>query len=216
VSEHARALTQPAMQQRQTATVRKLVLSTQGRVLREIRIERPQLTIGRRPYNDIALDHLTVSGEHAVLHSGDGSTVIHDLRSRNGTLVNGEPVMQRMLADGDDIDIGVYRLRYVLARVTVEPEVLPPAVAQTALLRPLSGGSQALIALERPITSVGSSGASVAVVARRRNGYFITHLEGLSYPLVNGESIGLVAHPLADGDLIELAGTIYQFHLTPR
>jgi pSer/pThr/pTyr-binding forkhead associated (FHA) protein len=205
------------MQHRQTATVRKLVLSTQGRLLREIVIDRRQLTIGRRPYNDVALDHLTVSGEHAVLHSGEGNTVIHDLRSRNGTLVNGEPVMQRVLLHGDEIDIGVYRLQLVLARLTVEPEVLPPAVTQVALLRTLNGAAASgPIALERPITSVGNSGASVAVVARRRNGYFITHLEGLSYPLVNGEPIGLVAHPLVDGDLIELAGTIYQFQLAPR
>ena len=51
----------------------------------------------------------------------------------------------------------------------------------------------------------------VAVVARRPTGYFVTHLEGPAYPLVNGESIGLSAYALRDNDLIELAGTIIQF-----
>ena len=64
-----------------------------------------------------------------------------------------------------------------------------------------------------PIVSIRNGSGQVAVIARRASGYFLTHVEGLAYPLVNGESIGLGAHVLRDNDLIELAGTIIQFSL---
>lgn len=68
------------------------------------------------------------------------------------------------------------------------------------------------VIIDRPIVSVHGSG-HVAVVSRRKNGYFITHLEGLAFPLVNGESIGLTSRQLADGDLIELSGTMIRFRV---
>ncbi len=246
------------MQQDEQATVGKLVLSAGNRILREVLIDRKRLTIGRRPYNDLLLDDLTVSGEHAIVHTVKGDSVIHDLKSRNGTLINGAPVMQQQLADGDCVDIGIYRLVYKVERLEVgaaraggvRPALLPalqpptnlagartsawvpsgagparvahPAPpraqqqepARTAMLRFLGGhdaGRQML--LERPIVSIRNGSGQVAVVAKRQNGYFLTHVEGLAYPLVNGESIGLGAHVLRDNDLIELAGTIIQFSL---
>ena len=105
------------MQQDEQATVGKLVLSAGNRILREVLIDRKRLTIGRRPYNDLLLDDLTVSGEHAIVHTAAGESVIHDLKSRNGTLINGAPVMQQQLADGDCVDIGIYRLVYKVERV---------------------------------------------------------------------------------------------------
>jgi len=121
------------MQQDEQATVGKLVLSAGNRILREVLIDRKRLTIGRRPYNDLLLDDLTVSGEHAIVHTVNGESVIHDLKSRNGTLINGAPVMQQQLADGDCVDIGIYRLGYKVERLDgpagkgagVPPAVLP-------------------------------------------------------------------------------------------
>jgi hypothetical protein len=205
------------MQQRETTAIPKLVLSTAQRMLRRIVIDKPRLTIGRRPYNDVMLDDLTVSGEHAVLHTTAGESVIHDLNSRNGTLVNGLPVMQRTLADGDRIEIGIYRLQYVIERAgepadgsATRPHAVPAHVR--VLSGPNAGGT---LALERPIVSIANGSGQVAVIARRRNGYHVTHLEGPTYPLVNGESIGLIAHLLKHDDLVELAGTIFQFCADP-
>jgi predicted component of type VI protein secretion system len=205
------------MQQRETAAIPKLVLSTAHRLLRRIAIDRPRLTIGRRPYNDVMLDDLTVSGEHAVLHTADGGSTVHDLNSRNGTLVNGVPVAQRTLADGDLIEIGIYRLHYVIERAPADPADPPPVqlppVAQVATLSGPRAG--ATVRLERPIVSLSGGSGEVAVIARRREGYVLTHLEGPSSPLVNGESIGLAPRPLKQDDLIELGGTIFRFHADP-
>ena len=202
------------MHQRETTAIPQMVLSTAQRVLRRIVVDQPRMTIGRRPYNDVILDDLTVSGEHAVLHTSAGESVIHDLQSRNGTLVNGVPVMQRALADGDRIEIGIYRLHYVIER-------LPPGEVDGALRVPrtaacvevLSGPNAGRMQrIDRAIVSVTNGAGQVAVIARRRGALYLTHLEGPTYPLVNGESIGLVTHPLRQDDLIELAGTIFRFH----
>lgn len=75
------------------------------------------------------------------------------------------------------------------------------------------GGHDAgrLLLIDRPIVSIRNGSGQVAVVTRRPGGFFLTHVEGHAYPLVNGESIGLGAHPLRNHDLIELSGTIIQF-----
>lgn len=204
------------MQQRETAAIPRLVLSTERKILRQIAIDKPVLMIGRRPYNDVMLDDLTVSGEHAVIHTADGASVIRDLKSRNGTRVNGDAVMQHALMDGDRIEIGIYSMRYVRERPAADMQAERLEPQGPASVRVLSGPQTgATVRLDRPITSLGNGSGQVAVIARRRNGYHVTHLEGPTYPLVNGESIGLIAHPLVDDDLIELAGTIFKFCVEP-
>ena len=200
------------MQQRETTARPRLLLSTASQQLRQIVIDKPRLTIGRRPYNDIMLDDLTVSGEHAVLLTRAGASVIEDLRSRNGTLVNDEPVIQRALLDGDRIEIGIYRLQYVIESLIPEGD-RPP---EWACLEALSGdGAGKVIAIDRPIVSLSDASGQVAVIARRRNGFFITHLEGTTFPLVNGEPTGLISCLLRADDQIELAGTIFRFSFEP-
>ena len=200
------------MQQRETTASPKLLLGTASQQLRQIVIDKPRLTIGRRPYNDIMLDDLTVSGEHALLLTRAGASVIEDLRSRNGTLVNDEPVIQRALLDGDRIEIGIYRLQYVIEPLIPEGD-RPP---EWACVEALSGDAIGkVIAIDRAIVSLSNASGQVAVIARRKNGFFITHLEGTTFPLVNGESTGLISRLLRADDLIELAGTIFRFSYAP-
>lgn len=202
------------MQQRDTTETVRLVLSSGELILRSIRLSGQRLTIGRRPHNDLSLDDLTVSGEHAVIRAQEGTTLIQDLGSRNGTVVNGSSVQEHVLHDGDVIDIGIYRLRVLVDRNPADPderfaELAALVDAHVEVLNGPNAGTR--LALARPITSIGDAGTQVAVVARRHAGYFLTHLEGLSFPLINGESIGLMSHPLAHNDLIELAGTMMRF-----
>ncbi len=67
--------------------------------------------------------------------------------------------------------------------------------------------------LTKTLTTLGKPGVQVAVIARRPHGYFITHVEGAKFPVVNGKALGTQAHPLADHDIIELAGTKMEFFL---
>jgi hypothetical protein len=66
--------------------------------------------------------------------------------------------------------------------------------------------------LVKNLTTLGKPGVQVAVLARRPHGYFITHVEGGSFPTVNGSSIGEQPHQLRDHDLIELAGMKMEFY----
>ncbi len=200
------------MQQHEKTVAARLVLSFGDLVLRSIPIVKQRITIGRRPYNDISLDDLTVSGEHAVIVTEADARVVKDLRSRNGTIVNGHCVQSRPLEHGDLIEIGIYRLRYLEerrgGRVAVDPG------DASAVLELLTGPDRGVEQpIDRPIVSIDGGANQVAVISRRRNGFYVTHLEGMAFPLVNGESIGLVSHPLVDGDLIELSGTMFRFRL---
>lgn len=202
------------MQHHEKTAAAKLVLSFGDLVLRSIPILKDNITIGRRPYNDIALDDLTVSGEHAVILTVDGARVIKDLNSRNGTYVNGNPLQSHRLDHGDLIEIGIYRLRYLVDHRKADDTEADHAAAWVEWLTGADRGNEQ--PLDRPIVPISGGGNQVAVVSRRRNGYFLTHLEGLSFPLLNGEPIGLSSHPLADGDLIELSGTMLRFRTKGR
>jgi hypothetical protein len=70
-------------------------------------------TIGRAPQSDVFLDDVTVSREHAVLERRDDGIHIVDLSSLNGTYVNRERVDDALLADGDELQVGKYRLTYI-------------------------------------------------------------------------------------------------------
>ncbi|MFM7207504.1 MAG: sigma 54-interacting transcriptional regulator [Planctomycetaceae bacterium] len=70
-----------------------------------------RVTLGRAPSNDVVLHDERASRVHAEVSDGDGRWLIRDLNSRNGTLVNGEPVTgERPLASGDMIKIGLVRV----------------------------------------------------------------------------------------------------------
>jgi hypothetical protein len=69
--------------------------------------------------------------------------------------------------------------------------------------------------LSKPLTTLGKPGVQVAVIAKRPQGYFITHVEGASFPVVNGKQLDAQAHALNDHDVIELAGVKMEFYLKP-
>jgi pSer/pThr/pTyr-binding forkhead associated (FHA) protein len=70
-------------------------------------------TIGRSPECDIFLDDVTVSRRHAVLRRADDGFTIEDLGSLNGTFVNRRRIESAKLADGDELQIGKYRLTFL-------------------------------------------------------------------------------------------------------
>lgn len=81
-------------------------------------------------------------------------------------------------------------------------------------LQVLSGASAGReLVLNKTMTTLGKPGSQVAVITKRPNGYFITHVGGNNHPTVNGVTIGVQAHALNDHDIIELAGTKMEFQL---
>jgi len=87
-----------------------------------------------------------------------------------------------------------------------------PEAGQIGHIQVLSGPSAGReMALNKALTTLGKPGVQVAVITKRPHGYFITHVEGASHPVVNGQSVGAQAQELKDHDVIELAGTKMEF-----
>ncbi|MGE5094456.1 MAG: hypothetical protein ACM3SO_04910, partial [Betaproteobacteria bacterium] len=96
------------------------------------------------------------------------------------------------------------------------PAMGPGGGVREAAIQVLSGASAGrTMDLTKPLTTVGKPGLQVAVITKRPNGYFITHVEGATYPTLNGTSLGAQAHPLNDHDLIEIAGVKMEFFYKP-
>ena len=92
----------------------KLVVSLDGVVIKEVQITKDKTTLGRRPYNDIVIDNLAVSGEHAVLQMVGAEVYIEDLNSTNGTYINGRAVKKQLLSHNDTVEIGKYKIKYLV------------------------------------------------------------------------------------------------------
>src|SRR5687768_18349422 len=92
----------------------KLVVSLDGVVIKEVQITKDKTTLGRRPYNDIVIDNLAISGEHAVLHMIGGDVYLEDLNSTNGTYINGRAVKKQSLEHNDVVEVGKYKIRYLV------------------------------------------------------------------------------------------------------
>jgi pSer/pThr/pTyr-binding forkhead associated (FHA) protein len=258
-------------------TMAKLILSLEGSVIREVPLDKERVMIGRKPSNDIQIENLAVSGEHACIVTILNDSFLEDLGSTNGTLVNGNPIKKHILQNNDVIEIGKYKLKYVAEGVAKKseaavedfertmilrgpakpapgpkmsdtsamavgvakpgsqpapqprPQPAPqpgsqPAPAAAAAAKPagtpqptaaiqiLTGGSAGKeLELVKNLTTLGKPGVQVAVITRRPQGYFITHVEGANMPIVNGKKLDAQAHQLYDHDVIELAGVKMEF-----
>src|SRR5258708_39004993 len=91
----------------------KLVLSLDGVVLREVSLAKDRTTIGRRSHNDLVIDNLAVSGEHAVMIMSGADVYLEDLGSTNGTPGNGQPIKKHLLQHADTVENGKYRMRFL-------------------------------------------------------------------------------------------------------
>ena len=91
----------------------KMIVSIDGVVIKEVQLTKDRTTLGRRPYNDIVIDNLAVSGEHAVLQMTGNEVFLEDLNSTNGTYVNGKAVKKQLLQNNDTVEIGKYKIKFI-------------------------------------------------------------------------------------------------------
>ncbi|MBG6076764.1 FHA domain-containing protein [Polaromonas sp. CG_9.11] len=183
----------------------KMIISLDGAVLKEVQLTKDRTSLGRRPYNDIVIDNMAVSGEHAVLKISGAEGHIEDLNSTNGTYVNGKSVKKQLLHHGDTVEIGKYKIQYVDEANAGESAING---AIKVMSGPAAGREMALV---KPVTTIGKAGVGVASITRTFTGFVVTHVEGDRQPTLNGVAVGVEPVALNHGDLIELAGTQMQF-----
>jgi pSer/pThr/pTyr-binding forkhead associated (FHA) protein len=219
----------------------KMIVSIDGVVIKEVQLTKDRTTLGRRPYNDIVIDNLAVSGEHAVLQMTGNEVYLEDLNSTNGTYVNGKAVKKQLLQNSDTVEIGKYKIKYIneaanagfektmifkpgsvvpppARPATVAPAAAPahPPIAEPvhakATIKVLSGAAAGReVPLLKVVTTIGKPGVAVAAITRRPHGFVVAHVEGTAKPTLNGTAVGADPVTLKHGDLLELAGTQMQF-----
>ena len=205
----------------------KMIISVDGVVIGQVALAKDRTTLGRRAYNDIVIDNLAVSGEHAVLHMSGGEVQIEDLNSTNGTYVNALAVQRQALKDNDVIEVGGCRIHFRALNNLAAGSgpargapgefsaSIPLSSAPTEagalielgipVLRVLSGSNEGQdVSLQKVVTTIGKPGIAVAVVTRRRQGYVAASVMG--GVTLNGAPLGTDAVGLQERDVLELGG----------
>lgn len=221
----------------------KMIVSIDGVVIKEVQLTKDRTTLGRRPYNDIVIDNLAVSGEHAVLQLTGNEVYLEDLNSTNGTYINGKAVKKQLLQNNDTVEIGKYKIKYInevpgatfektmiMKAGMVPPPVAKPAGAPAApaaastgadtageikgVIKVMSGAAAGReVPLVKVVTTIGKPGVAVAAITKRPHGFVVAHVEGGNKPMLNGAAVGQEPVTLKNGDMLELAGTQMQFVL---
>lgn len=209
----------------------KITIRLDGDLIKEVSLVKKRTTLGRRPYNDVVLENLAVSGRHACLILDDQQVTIEDMDSTNGTYVNGRAVTKQVLQERDTIEIGHFKIIFsnqsIARDASVEPEANPPYdatwpqafqdIAEVPAVRqgrikvvsgPAAGRE---MALTKEVTTFGKPGVTVAAITRRDGNYHVHHVEGTQVPLLNGNAVGQAPVLLRPGDQIALSGTVLQF-----
>ncbi|MCL2829723.1 MAG: FHA domain-containing protein [Betaproteobacteria bacterium] len=210
----------------------KMILSMDGLVLKEIELDKERITIGRKSTNDIIIDNPAISGEHASVVTMLNNSFLEDLNSTNGTLVNNQAVKKHVLKDGDIVELGKYRLKYISDTEDLssssgfkdfapglDPIDLPQSTESRAqpkswmrILNGASAGRQ--IEITKNPTTLGKVGLQVATVVWRQEGFFIQHAEGARFPILNGVTLDARSmYPLKDYDVVEVAGVAMEFRV---
>ena len=91
----------------------KLIVSIDGVVIKEVQLTKDRTTLGRRPYNDVVIDNLAVSGEHAAVLMSGSEVQLEDLNSTNGTYVNSRAIRKQVLRHNDTVEIGKYKIKFL-------------------------------------------------------------------------------------------------------
>ena len=208
------------------------MLKFEAAFMKEIPLDKPAFTLGRKPDNDIVLDNAAVSGHHCKMYESGGGWFVEDLNSTNGTFVNGRKTLKAGLKNGDIVAIVKYSLVYAddspgaaaggdasLPQQKPKPpeaflEVLENPLdnrkefSLTALSTYIGQSSQASI----PYKSGGlfSSGPELAaVITMRPDGYYLNPIKE-GFAKYNGNPLGEKVI-LKDDDVIEVGVTRFRF-----
>jgi pSer/pThr/pTyr-binding forkhead associated (FHA) protein len=217
----------------------KLLVKLQGQGSRSLKVTGDSFTIGRKPENDLPIEDHTVSGRHAKIVRVQSVYFLEDLKSTNGTAVNGKTIDRVQLHDADVITIGQHRLIFQDSA----PSPAAAATAQTDLDQTMAisgkhlcGGLTAKVLitagktdrleyrLTKPANLIGAQpGAAIqltgwfapkaaALISNRGSVFTISPSEGTKRLLVNGGTVS-AQQPLRDGDVIEVAGVSMTFYV---
>lgn len=101
----------------------KLILKFEAAVIKEVPFNSSVLTIGRKPDNDLVIDHPAVSGHHCKIMLQGDTYFVEDLNSTNGTMVNGKKIIKAGLHNQDTIGVAKHTLVFIDERPVSAQEI---------------------------------------------------------------------------------------------
>lgn len=221
-----------------------LLIKIKGKSSRTIDIAPETFTIGRKADNNLPIDDHTVSGHHAKIVRVQSVYFLEDLKSTNGTFLNGKPIDRAQLHDADVITIGQHRIIFQDSTITpaatssqpVDLEQTMAISSKDSHAKPPTTTAKVLVTagkterleyhLTKPANLIGSQeGAAIrltgwfapksaALVSSRGGIYAISPSQGMKKLQVNGENVS-GQRQLNNGDIIEVAGVSMTFYLVP-
>lgn len=213
----------------------KLMLKFEAAFIREIKLDKPAFSMGRKPDNDIVLDNAAVSGHHCKMYESGGTWFVEDLNSTNGTFVNGKKTLKAGLKPGDIITLVKYSLVFTedsAPATAARPEQTlppqrgkPPQGALEVLENPADTrkdfeltslstyiGKSAQAAIPYKAGGLFGGGPELAVVITLRpEGYYLNPIKE-GYSRYNGNALNEKVM-LKDDDVIEVGATRFRFFI---
>ena len=206
----------------------KLVIKFRGKPVSDVNLRLGDMTIGRHPASDIVLNNdKSVSNNHAVIKTIGKKATLQDLESTNGTFVESKRVKQHELRHGETIVIGDYELIY---RDNLAPDApvfgkgpgasTKPAgslertmvISMHAQLVAVEGKDKGnRVPLVKAETVLDNPGKNPARIYRGDDGYVLHAQLGPGEPRINDRPVPNGGQILENGDIIEVAGTKFQF-----
>ncbi|MGH8549328.1 MAG: FHA domain-containing protein [Methylococcales bacterium] len=210
----------------------KLTLTFKGKPIRAYQFDAGDcISIGRNDENQIQIDSLAIAPTHAVINFGDGQSIISQQQNDFPLQVNNTQTTRHELQHGDQISIGKHVLYFTEETTLLE---MPSArgyrnsdetdhkllddelkqASQTAegQLQILNGRNIGrVISLKGGLTRLGKPETGVAVIAKRKDGFYIASLDSGAQIKLNGQSVHDKSIQLKQGDLLEIDRTEMQF-----
>lgn len=128
----------------------KLQLKFNGAVIKEYNVAKPEMTIGRKPDNDIVIDNPAVSGHHARIVKNGEEYLVEDLNSTNGTFLKDRKVLKAALRSKDEIAVAKHSI--VFLNDAERPSAAPAEASGVS--------SDATMIMAAPAKASGKPGAS--------------------------------------------------------
>lgn len=190
--------------------------------------------IGRDDTNEIVVDSLAVAPAHAAVVIKNGNCMIKQLNEKFPLLINELAVKEWALQNNDVINVGKHYITFSVTESFLnnqaqsqdttadkDPDVQAlnhkldqSARQQEANLQIMDGPHIGrILPLKKAMTRLGHEGAGVVVIARRKNGYFVSALQGHDGLAVNKQPLGENTVLLKHNDIIEVDKTPMQFFL---
>jgi pSer/pThr/pTyr-binding forkhead associated (FHA) protein len=205
-----------------------LALLAQGRPIKTYHIQdNSDMLIGQSPSCGIRLQRPEVTSEHAWILSNSGHCQVMALNNKYPVLVNQRFIKQHRLMDGDQLEIGGYYFQFHTSNYVPIDKQARRMIRDNSLenqknisMDTRSGYVQILdgkrlgriIPLDRSLMRLGKKEGNCAVIAHRKEGYFLSHLKGSTPPKIDGRPIGEHSLPLHDGNIIQIGKIRLAFH----